>query len=82
MLDRDTSRLENLAKRVGRKDAPDAFTQGMFLDAGDIEVHVLRVTDAAVEEAEIAAAFDHDRALVRAPRQVREEEQVELLDDM
>jgi len=82
VLDRDAPGLQVVPERARRQDRADPVAQHVQFEALDIEVHVLGIADAAVEEPEVAAAFDHERPLVGAASEECEEEQVKLLDDL
>ena len=54
----------------------------MAANAGHIQIEIFGQPDAAMEEPEVAAAFDDVERLVQAAAQLGEEQQVKLLDDL
>ena len=67
-IDGDAPSLEDLGERAGREKLLTLSLNGSLSDLAEIEAHVLRVPDAPVEEAEVAAALQHEEPASRAAR--------------
>ena len=81
-VERDASGAEHLRERGRSQEQPDLVLQGVTTDAGDIQIEIFGQPDAAMEEPEVAAALDDVERLVEPAAQLREEQQVKLLDDL
>jgi len=80
VLDLDAARLEDLSEWTGCQDVANPVAQRLHVEAVDVEVHVLRVANAAKEETEVAAALDDDQAFVHTTGELDEKVQMKLLD--
>ncbi len=80
-LDRDPPRLEDLRERPRGENIAHLVSEHLGTNLAQVEVHVLRVPDAPMKEAEVAAALEHEQGGVQSATELGEEEQVELLDE-
>ena len=53
----------------------------MPIDLAHVEIHILGVADAAMEEAQVAAAFEDKERLVEPATELDQKQQVKLLDE-
>ena len=77
VLDLDLLGSERLREGGGRQDCVHIVCQRCGRHRADVEVDVLRVTNAAAEETEIAAALDREQRLVHAAPQLGDKDEME-----